>query len=147
MDAEILTTITGMAGATKATIEAVRAVLTKTKGNREAEQAVREALSLADGLQARLLQLQDIAFKLQEENAQLRTQIRQKEEGAADRERYETRYLGQSPVKVSTEDPNAYLCATCFEDGKKVYLSKAPDSVSDVATHYCPKCQGIVGTP
>jgi len=153
MDAETLTTITALAGAAKPAFEAIRAALSGAKG-REAGKATPEALRLVDDLQARIFQLQEIAFRLHrekaeaiEENAKLREQIRRKEEGAADRERYETRYLCQSPVKVAKEEPNAFLCATCFEADQKVYLSKVPADMSDIATHYCPKCNGIVGAP
>ena len=44
------------------------------------------------------------------------------------------------------EEPTIYLCATCFEDGKKVYLSKLPNLIGSVGTHFCSKCDGIVGT-
>lgn len=144
MDPATVATITGLTGAVKTTVETVRLVLEKAKG-REAEKGAKEALGLVSELQTRILQLQEVAFRLQEDNAQLRAQIRQKEEGAADRERYETRYLGSSPVKVSKEDPGAYLCFTCFEAGQKVALSKLPADMSDVASHYCPKCEGLVG--
>ena len=153
MDAEILTTITGVAGATKATIEAIRAALTAGKG-RAVGAAAQEALGLVGELQTRILQLQEIAFRLHqekaqalEESAQLRAQIRQKEEGAADRERYEMHRVRQSVVMVPKNDPTIYLCATCFEAGQKVYLTKLDPDFQDVGTHLCPKCQGIVGAP
>jgi chromosome segregation ATPase len=148
MDAELLAAITGLAGAAKTSIEAVRAAL-GTKG-RGAEKAL---APIAD-LQARVFELQEIALRLQrelaqaqEENAKLRAQIRQHEERAADRERYELRYLNGSPVMVDKEHPEAPLCAMCFEADAKVYLTKLPSDDSDVGTHYCPKCQGIVGAP
>lgn len=153
MDPVTLATITGVAGAAKATIETVLAVLSKGKG-RDAEKATKEASALIVDLQTRLLQLQEMAFRLHqekvqalEENASLRAQIRQKEEGAADRERYEMRRVSQSVVMVPKDDPTIYLCATCFEAGKKVYLTKLDPDFQDMGTHLCPKCKGIVGAP
>ncbi|HVT61027.1 MAG TPA: hypothetical protein VHR45_21875 [Thermoanaerobaculia bacterium] len=150
MDPETLATITGLAGAAKASIEAIRAAL-GTRGRGSGKPA-KETLGLIDDLQARILQLQEIALRLsrelaqaQEENTQLREQVRQKEERAADRERYEQRRVGQSVVVVAKENPEVYLCATCFEAGAKVYLTKLPRLARNVGTHSCPRCKGIVG--
>ena len=158
MDPATIATITGLAGAAKATIDTVRAVLEKAKG-RNAEKATREALGLVDGLQARVFELQEIAFRLHqekvqalkekqealEENTQLRKQIRAKEEGATDRERYELRRVGKSTVRVAKDDPDTYLCATCFEAGTKVYLTETSRDFRAEGTHYCPTCMGFVG--
>jgi hypothetical protein len=145
VDAEIFTTVAGVAGAIKATIETARAVLAKGTG-RAAESATHEALRLIGELQTRILQLQEIAFHLQEENNHLREQVRQHEEWATDRGRYERHHVGGSMVVVAKEDPKTYLCATCFEDGKKVYLSKKPNLLGSIGTHYCSKCGTVVGT-
>lgn len=92
---------------------------------------------LVTDFNARLLALQEIAFRLHqekahalEENAQLRAQIRQKEEGAADRECYELRKIGSSVAIVRKDDPDTYLCATCYEAGRKVYLTKLDHKLS-----------------
>lgn len=156
MDAETLATITTLAGAAKTTIEAIRAALSGSKG-REAKAS--DALGLIADLQSRVLALQEIAFRLHqekmqavqeknaalEENGKLREQVRQKEERAANRERYERRRLGQSVVVVLPEEPEVYLCATCFEAGEKVYLSRVPRELQDMGTHRCQKCKGFAG--
>jgi hypothetical protein len=141
MDAEVLTTIAGVATATKTTIEAVRAALAKSKANQE-------TLALVADLQARILQLQEIAFRLHqekaqafEENAKLRADIRRKEEGATDRENYERRNVRNSAVVVRKDEPDSYLCATCFEAGRKVYLSKLPFTG---VKYRCPTCRGVL---
>ncbi|HXO22174.1 MAG TPA: hypothetical protein VOA87_19835 [Thermoanaerobaculia bacterium] len=144
MDTEILTTATGLMSAIKATLEVARTVLAKGKG-RTAEKAAEEALGLIVELQTGILQLQEKVFGLQEENSQLRAQVRQHQKGTADRERYELRNVGQSVVVVAKENPDVYLCATCFEAGAKVYLSKLGHSFRGMGTHSCPKCRGIIG--
>ena len=146
MDPATAATIASLAGAAKTGFDAVRSVLEKAKG-RGAEKAAKEALGLVSDLQTRLLQLQEVAFRLQEENAQLRAQVRQKEEGAADRERYERRRIGSSVVVVAKDDPDIPLCATCFEAGQKVFLTKLADGFDAMGTHFCPKCQGVIGAP
>jgi predicted RNA-binding Zn-ribbon protein involved in translation (DUF1610 family) len=115
MDAEILATITSFASATKTTIEAIRAALAKTKANSE-------TLALVSELQSRLLQLQEIALSLHqekaqaiEENAQLRAEIRRNEEGAAERQKYQSKEVGCSRLLSREDQPGTYYCPTCFE--------------------------------
>jgi len=115
MDAETLTTISGLAGATKATLEAVQAIVTKTKGNKEAEKAAAEALGLVTDLQSRLFQLQEVAFRLQEENRQLREDILEKKERLAERERYQGQQMGHSLLLVREDQPSIFYCPTCLE--------------------------------
>jgi hypothetical protein len=156
MDPTTLATITGLAGAAKTSIEAIRAALGARGGG-----AWKKLAPVIMDLQTRVLELQEIAFRLgrelaqahkenvqaQEENARLREQVRQEHERAADRECYERRRIGESVVVVRKDDPQTYLCATCFEADARVYLTKLPSSDRDVGTHYCHKCQGIVGAP
>ncbi|MFY9825932.1 MAG: hypothetical protein WAM82_31470 [Thermoanaerobaculia bacterium] len=151
MDPTTLTTITAAFGAAKTGIEAVRAALAKGKVSRE-------TLTLVDGLQARIFELQEIAFRLHEEkvqaikakeealeeNAQLRKDVRQKEEGATDRDNYQRRKFGSAAVVVRKDEPDTYLCATCFERGDKVYLSPLPSAMRMIGTYQCKKCKGTV---
>lgn len=151
MDPVTIAAISAAASATKSTIDALSAILSRIKG-RDAEKAAPEAQLLIADLNTRLLALQEIAFRLHqekaealEENAKLRAEIRQKEEGAADREHYELRKVGSSVVVVHKSDPNTYLCATCYEAGRKVYLTKLSRSFRGMGTHLCPQCRGVVG--
>jgi chromosome segregation ATPase len=145
MDADLLTTITGLAGAAKTSIEAIRAAL-GTKG-RGAEKAL---APIAD-LQARVFELQEVALRLQrelaeaqEENAKLRTQIRQKEEGAAERQNYQRKQIGQSTVLARDDEPGTYYCTTCqATHGRYVPLQPMPRNFRSMGSHRCTVCNTI----
>jgi hypothetical protein len=148
MDTETLATITAAAGTVKPILEAIRAALSGAKG-REAEKKAQEALGLVPNLQARILQLQEIALRLgrelsesQEKNHQLSEQIRQKEEWTAERERYEYKTGGNTVTLVSKENPHMRICVACFEDKKKaIPLHKHP---ANNRWRFCPLCKTTI---
>lgn len=146
MEAEILTTFTGLAGAAKATLEAVRAIHSKSKGNREAEKAAREALALADDLLARLLQLKDVALDLQEENRQIREELRRERERAAEGKKYRRKQTRSGAVVLAREDePNVFFCPSCSE-AKQIFVplqrkGSSPTDFGVVVGHECPQCK------
>lgn len=125
MDPSIITTVTGLAGAAKATVEAVRAIASKAKGDREAEKDASEALGLVTDLQARLFQLQEVLLSLQEENRQLREEIREEKVRLAERERYQSQKMGPSLLLVNPDHPDIFYCPTCMET-KKGAISLQP---------------------
>lgn len=143
MDAELLTTtITGIAGAAKATVEAISAILAKTKGNREAEKATREALTLGDDLLMRLLKLEEVALSLHAENAKLRADIRREEAGATEREKYKTQQVGGATVLVREDQPGTYYCTTCGAEDHFIPIQAHPLATTTrrFPSHRCPKC-------
>jgi hypothetical protein len=143
MDPVTLATITTLVGATKTGIDATLAVLSRAKG-RDAEKAAKEALTLVSDLQTRILQLQEVAFRLQEENAHLRADIRQKEERATDRQKYKRKQVGQSTVLVLEDEPDTYYCTTCeATHGRYVPLQPMPRNFRRLGSHRCTVCQTI----
>ncbi|HTG32578.1 MAG TPA: hypothetical protein VLB76_06565 [Thermoanaerobaculia bacterium] len=141
MDPLTLATITGVTSAAKTTLDAILAVLSKGKG-RDAEKAAKEALGLVSDLQARLLQFQEIALRLQEENAQLRAEIRQKEEGATERKQYERKTVGRSVVLVREDEPGNFYCPTCMEVKKHaIPLQPHPMRSGSFGSHFCSQCE------
>jgi TolA-binding protein len=139
---ELLTTISGMAGATKAVAEAVRAVKAKVKGNAEAEKAVSEAFDQVLSLQDRMIDLQEKILRLQAENAGLREQIRSEEKRAAERQKYKKKKVGQAVVLVTEEEPDTYLCPTCFETrGRAIPIQAHPSRTGTFGTHFCSTCE------
>lgn len=114
-----ITTINGVANATKTTIEAVRAALTKSKGHSDGKE--NEALFLIGDLQTRLFELQQIASRLSSElaeekhrNLQLRTEMSQKGEWTAERKQYKRKKVGHSVFLVHEDDSDTLHCPTCF---------------------------------
>src|SRR5215467_5351611 len=114
-----------MATTTKTILETIKSARSKSK-NSEVEKSLSEALEQIFSLQTGMIDLQAKILALQEENSRLTKKVREEEERAADRERYEIRQLGQSTVVVDKQNPKTYLCATCFEAGEKTYLTALP---------------------
>ncbi len=149
MDPVTVATISGIAGAMKATIDAALAILSKVKG-RDAEKAAKDALALVSELNTRLLQLQEIAFRLHrekaeavEENAQLRAEIRQEKERTADRQLYQRQQVGKSWVLVRADQPGTYFCEVCLESkGQGIPLTELTREFNFAGTHKCPSCKG-----
>lgn len=148
----LVQTAGGVAGTVKTIADAISSLRGQGK-DKEAEKRLSDTLDLVMDLRSRVFDLQEKALSLQQkladlqgENMQLREQIRAKEEGSADRENYERCNVGKSVVVVRKDNPNMYLCATCFEKGDKVYLSKQPDISRRITgiSHTCPKCSSLV---
>jgi chromosome segregation ATPase len=132
--AELLTTITGMAGATKAVAEAMKSVKSKVKGNAEAEQALSGAMDHVLTLQTRMIDLQATVLSLQQElaqaqheNANLREQIRSEEVRAEERKKYKLqKRRGDASVLVREDQPDTSFCPTCFAKGHQIPLQPHP---------------------
>lgn len=138
--AEVLGTLTTAANSVKAVVEAIKAALDKAKG-KEALAKLIDAQKLALSVQSSLIEAKEQALALQEENRQLRVQLRQYEKAAQVRENYEHRKVGDTAVVVGKDDPETYLCATCFDQGFNAYL--IPGNYFG-GTHLCPICQVVV---
>jgi hypothetical protein len=138
-------TVTALTTGTKIAYDALRAALEAKK--RGSDKDAGNALALMDDLHQRLVQLQDVALRLQselaqarEENGHLRTQICEKEGRSADHDNYELRGINGGRAMVHRDHPDAYLCPTCFEGGRKVYLTVVPREVARLVTHKCSIC-------
>jgi len=140
-DAAVLETVTAAANSVKAVVEAIKAARGKAKGNAEALAALVNAQELALSLQSSLFEAKEQAFALQEENRQLRAQVREHETRALEREGYERRKMGQAVVVVHEDHPDRPLCATCFAAGRMVDLVELPLVAQVVGTHICPTCE------
>lgn len=112
-----------------AILKRISAALDLTSGGVTADVvlALREELT---ALRKDLLAAQNSALELDEKNAELREQLRQAHRFASEMERYAPMTLESGAVvyveKEAAEGgakPKAYLCAHCFEAGKKRYLS------------------------
>ena|ERR1700709_268913 len=150
MDPATIATIAGLTGAAKTTVETVRLILEKAKG-RDAEKAAKEALGLVMELNTRLLQLQEIAFRLHEEkaqaveeNTQLRKEIRHKEEWVAEGKKYKGKKVGHSLFLVHEDDPDLFYCPTCFRT-KQALITVQPYSgryapIGSIGGYQCNSC-------
>jgi len=149
MDPVTLAAISAAAGATKSTVDALSSILSKAKG-RDAEKAAREALLLVADLNTRLLALQEVTLRLHqekaqalEENAKLRAEIRQKEEGMTERQKYQRKMVKRSIVLVREDEPDYFYCPTCFET-KKQTIPLQPHPMgrsSSFGSHFCSQCR------
>ncbi|MFY9819883.1 MAG: hypothetical protein WAM82_00770 [Thermoanaerobaculia bacterium] len=143
MEPGTVAAITAAFAAAKTGLGTVRELLAKGKG-------AREALRLVDDLQARVFELQEIAFRLHQEkaeaiekNGQLREEIRRKEEGAADRKKYYLKKVGQATVLACDETPDIYYCPNCFRlHGKALPVQPHSQHIQVMhASHWCPNCK------
>jgi len=139
---EIAGTVSAVVTLTTKLTELVNKV--KAKPPKEAKAAIGELQDLALTLQSRLLELQAQALSLQSENADLREQIRQQEKRALEREKYERRRIGSATVVVPKDDPETYLCASCYAAGRLVYLDALSESFRGIGTHRCPSCDSVL---
>lgn len=158
MEPATVATIGAIAKAASKALEAINSARKKASTDPETEEALDQAhelvISLRQsilGLQDDVLRLQGDVLRLQEENGSLREQaselrekIREKETRTLDREQYERRKVGGATVVVPKDDPETFLCATCFEAEKKVYLNKLSPTFQSFGTHRCPKCDSVV---
>lgn len=140
--AEIAGTVSAVVTLTTKLTELVNKV--KDKPPKEAKAAIGEVQDLALTLQSRLLELQAQALSLQSENADLRAQIRQQEERALEREKYERRRIGSATVVVPKDDPETFLCASCYTAGRLVYLDALGAPFRSIGTHRCPSCDSVL---
>jgi hypothetical protein len=141
MDAAIVAEIGGMAGAAKTVVETLALLRTKTKGDREAQQALLQASETALDLQSRILELKEKVLSLQEENSKLREQIRSHEVGALERQKYQRKQVGRATVMIREDEPGIYYCSTCYANGKHMPLQLAAAGFGGVfGSHHCPQC-------
>jgi hypothetical protein len=148
MDAAIVAEIGGIAGAAKTVVETLNLLRSKTKGNREAQQALLQASETALDLQSRILELKVKVLSLQEENSKLREQIRANEEGALERKRYSPKQMGQATVMVEEGKPDLWYCATCYGVKKQlVPVQPTPFSFRRFGSHQCPNCKSHLSIP
>jgi hypothetical protein len=119
---ELLATVGGMAGATKAVAEAVKALKGKVKGNAEAERAVSGALEQVLSLRTTALDLQEKVFGLQQElaalqseNIKLRAEISAEKKRTADLQQFQRKKVGSAVVMVRAGESDIYYCPTCHE--------------------------------
>lgn len=145
--AEIVATISTLAGIGSKLAETVRSLREAKALTPEATKAVAEAQELVLSLQARLLQAQEQALALQDENRELRAQVRQYEERTTEREKYERRKMGGATVVVARDDPETLLCATCYAKGKEVFLDRLSGPFAVMGTHRCPSCDSFLTLP
>ena len=134
MDISAVGEVAGVAGAVasaaKSLGEAISALRSKVKGNREVDEITSVALERVLAVQSSALQFQEMAFRLsgdaaqlkykllqaQRENDDLRRQIREEEERAAERKNY--RLVNKEGAVVLVRDgdtKSTYYCPACFQ--------------------------------
>lgn len=143
----VATTIGALAGTAGKVLDLVNSARKRSVKDPQARADLDKAQDLILSLRQSILELQERVLRLQAENSNLEEQLRQHQAAKLDRSQYKRTKLGESVVIVPTEDPQAYMCATCFEAGVKVYLTKLPPEFDGVATHACQKCKSLVGAP
>lgn len=136
--ADVIGTATALAGMVKGIADALTAARSKSKTTKEARIALEHAQDATLAVQSRLLDLQQQALALEQQNGRLAAQLRECEERLIQRSNYETVKIGQSWVVVPKGAQEPQLCPTCFETGKLCYLMKAPAGFTDMGTHVCP---------
>lgn len=134
--------------AAKAAAEAVKAIKTRDP---KAKRALAGAQDLLITAQSSILELQETALSLrqelaasQEENDKLRAQVREKEKRPSEGEQYERKKIGRSWVVTPKGEDEPFLCATCFEAGRKVFLQPLPRDFRTFGTHRCSTCKASV---
>jgi hypothetical protein len=141
----------GASSAVKNVIEAITTVRHEVKGNKKAEDRLAETLDLVAELRSRLFDLQEKALNLQQEyagllreNAQLREDIRSKETGAAEGQKYQRKQVGKAVVLVRENEPGIYYCLACSESkDKKIGLNEHSGLIRQTLgfSHFCPLCE------
>ncbi len=129
--------ITGLATLVKTALEAVSAARKATTDPEALKDLTKAKDSIAD-LQTRLFTFQEVAFKLQEENRDLREEIRGHKERLAERESYERKKVGQSFVYLPKGETEPMLCPNCFDAGKHGYLDMDRNGAR------CPLCDTYI---
>lgn len=155
---EVLSALGGAASTTKTILDTIRAAKASIK-NGDMQARLESALAEGNALQTRLFEIQEkvaslnrTIIHLESENAQLtrketdlREEIRRKEEGASERQKYQRKAIGKSVVMVRDDEPQQYFCPTCFEKtgGKGIPIQPYPPIVvqSIGFTHHCASCK------
>jgi TolA-binding protein len=145
---EVLTTITGMAGATKAIAEAFKLLKTKVKGNQEAERAVSSALDQILSLRSDLLDLQEKALSLQQElsraqneNVKLREEIGREKKRTADLQQFHRKKVGHAVVMIREGEVDIFYCPSCLEKaGHAIPLQQIDHGEH---SHMCFDCETV----
>jgi len=145
---EILTTITGMAGATKAVAEAVKALKAKMKGNPEAERGLSDALDQVLSLRSGMLDLQEKVLNLQQElataqseNIKLREEISREKKRTADAQEFHRKKVGHAIVMIRQGEPDIPYCPTCLEtSGHAIPLQRIDHGEH---SHMCFTCETV----
>jgi hypothetical protein len=108
--------------------------------------AASEALALVTDLQTSLFQFQAVAFRLQEENRDLREEIREEKIRLAEREKYQGQKVGPSLLLVRQDQPGIFYCHTCFQT-KGAAISLQPRYASfgpgSIAGYRCNVCETV----
>ena len=145
---EVLTTITGMAGATKAVAEVIKTLKAKVKGNAEAERALSDAfeqvLTLRTGmldLQEKVLSLQQELASLQSENIKLREDISREKKRTAESQEFQRKKIGHAIVMIRQGEPDIPYCPTCLErNGHAIPLQRIDHGEH---SHMCWTCRTV----
>jgi predicted nuclease with TOPRIM domain len=141
----VAATIGTLAGTASKVLDLVKSARDRSAKDPKTRAELDKAQDLILSLRQTILDLQERVLRLQTENSNLEEQLRQHQATKLDRSQYKRTKLGESVVVVPAEDPEVYMCPTCFEAGQKTYLSKLPRAAQDVATHLCPKCKAMFG--
>ena len=131
-------------GATAASLNAATRIvagLVDTAKGTQARQDLLEAQDLFVSLKSQLLDLKESVLEFQEENSRLRAEIRAKEGGATEREKYERRKVGQDWVMVPVGEDEPYFCPSCTNSGSESLLQTHPMGGHEFGSHYCSHCK------
>lgn len=121
---------------------ALRSAMDRAK-NAKTKQDLSQAYDLVLSLQSRLLEFQAQALQLQAENAELRSQIRQNQERALERDKYELKTMGRDAAVVPKGESRPLYCPNCYQDGKLRVLGSTGMRYSGLPSHICGACQAV----
>jgi hypothetical protein len=145
---DVLTTITGMAGATKAVAEAFKTLKARVKGNPEAERAVSDALDQILSLRTGMLDLQEKVLRLQQElassqseNVKLREEISREKKRTADSQQFQRKKVGYAVVMVRENEPDIFYCPSCLEQSGHAIPLQQIDRGEH--SHMCFTCETV----
>ena len=138
---EVIATVSALAGIGSKLAEAMRTVRETKALTPAAVRAISEAQELVLSLQSRLFELQEKALALQEENRQLRAKVSEDETWAAERQRYETKALGQGAAVVPKGESQPLYCPNCFSERRLAPLNRLPYRMPGPPTHACSRCR------
>ncbi|SNZ20924.1 hypothetical protein [Cohaesibacter gelatinilyticus] len=136
---------------TATSIELLKTVK-EIKENQEYNAAV---VALNDSLYSvskELISLQSLYAQALKEKGELEERLGKMEHWEADKERYEMQEIFTGAFayalkpSMKGEEPEHYLCANCYTDGKKSILQPGQLKGYKIRTHSCPRCKNVFPT-
>lgn len=138
------------AGGLKTAGELVAGIV-KAKNQSDVTAKAIELQSVIIGLQSAIFDTRDVLSSLQEENRQLKESAMRREHFSSDMTRYALTPIRPGSVayalkqSMSNGEPPHYVCANCYQNGKKVMLT-CGESKERWFAFMCPLCKVAIAT-